>query len=288
MPRRSGQIGVPCRHHDTSASGQRRSEVDRVERPQRVALSEVASLPSQFLAQVEDMKLSPSPPELQDSIRMAARSEAPVTRSGSQRYASLRECDPTGRQAIRLVPQVMDFPRALLHQKELQEGRGIEIDDHSRCSLTSSDTLPLTGILRPSDAARLGSLGGCTRPMAISRSRGRLAVAGMSRATGRPRSVIRTSRPPFTTSSHRLSWFLKSRMPTSMCTSSPISCVQLKVAQPIAVQQVRRATEGRALPGVGHDRSPHHRDRGRTRVRSSQDARCREQRQLSPSDGSPS
>lgn len=120
-----------------------------------------------------------------------------------------------GRHHIRLVGETPDISRAPLGHVALDERARVQIDDHSRFSLTMS------AMVRPPRARASGFAAGSRRPLqripparrSASTRSSRESDSGMMRATRRPCSVTTMVAPFLTSRTHSLSFDLSSRMP---------------------------------------------------------------------------
>jgi hypothetical protein len=95
----------------------------------------------------------------------------------------------------RPVPQLVREVRSGLVEDELDQRRGVEVDDQRRCSATRSDTDPAALIRRRPLRRRLGRVGSCMSPRARRSASGSTSSIADRRATRRPRIVTTTSPP---------------------------------------------------------------------------------------------
>ena len=139
--------------------------------------------------------------------------QAALASCGRQSRASLRVGEDAGRCRMTAVPELGGQLGAILDDDELDQRRGVEVEDQARCSETRSDTEPLllTSALRGDRDA----LGIRTNPRRSSSSSGRSASSPLRRAIRRPRRVTTISPPPSTRSKYSLRRSWSSRTPTS-------------------------------------------------------------------------
>jgi hypothetical protein len=102
---------------------------------------------------------------------------------------------------------------AVLDDNELDQRRGVEVEDQARCSETRSETEPVP--FTCADRGERAPCGICTRPRRARASSGR-SPSPLRRATGRPRRVTTISPPPSTRSRYSLRRSCNSRTPTSL------------------------------------------------------------------------
>src|SRR5680860_1797784 len=156
-------------------------------------------------------------------IHQSRRGEAARPPSGREGGARLGVGQPAGHGAVGRIPQRAGVLRALLRNHQLHEGRGLEVDDHLRCSLTSSETGPLLFTRRCSRSVLLGCSARVTTPAEISRSSGSRDDTLVRRAIGLPRSVTTTPSPLCATSSQCRSSSRSLRTPTSIWYTSTVA-----------------------------------------------------------------
>ena len=108
-------------------------------------------------------------------------------------------------------PQLGGHLGAILGNHELDQRRGVEVEDQARCSETRSETEPLP--FTRADRGERDPSGIRTRPRRARASSGR-SPSPLRRATGRPRRVTTISPPPSTRSRYSLrrSWSSRTRL----------------------------------------------------------------------------
>src|SRR6476620_1348385 len=107
--------------------------------------------------------------------------------------ASLWISQHARRNPRRVDPKLYRQVRARLSEHQLDQGRGVRIEDHRLCSLTKSETEPFapgSGLGIP-----FGLLGQRTKPRRSSSSSGRREPTLLSLAIGLPRRVTTISSP---------------------------------------------------------------------------------------------
>jgi hypothetical protein len=140
--------------------------------------------------------------------------QASLAPRGRQCRASLWIGEDAGRRRIRAIPELGGQIRAVLDDNELDQRRGVEVEDQARCSDTRSDTEPV--LLTCAAREDRGACGIRTRPRRARSSSGRSAWSPLRRAMRRPRRVTTTSPPPSTRSRYSLRRSCSSRTPTSL------------------------------------------------------------------------
>lgn len=136
--------------------------------------------------------------------------QAPGSRKGR---SPLRVGQNARRCGVCAVPEPGRQLRALLDDDQLDQRRGVEVEDQIRCSETRSETGPV-----PLTRAERGDLLPCgirTKPRWARESSGR-SPSPLRRATGRPRRVMTISPPPSTRPRNSLRRSCSSRTPTSL------------------------------------------------------------------------
>jgi len=131
--------------------------------------------------------------ELDQRTLVGGRGEASSAARRAKSRAALGVGEDARRGGVRARPQFVGDARAFLGNDELDERRGVEVEDQRRCSATSSDTDPLA--LTFAGRALRGPVGGVTRPRLTRSSSGSTALTADSRAIGWPRRVTTTSAP---------------------------------------------------------------------------------------------
>lgn len=132
--------------------------------------------------------------ELGQRALVRGRGEASRAQGRAESGTALGVGEDARRGGVRARPQFVGDARAFLGNDELDERRGVEVEDQRRCSATSSDTDPLA--LAFAGRSVRGPVGGVTRPRLTKSSSGSTAPTADSRAIGSPRRVTTTSAPP--------------------------------------------------------------------------------------------
>src|SRR3954452_170233 len=117
------------------------------------------------------------------------------------------------RGGIGTAPQLGRQLGSILDDNELDQRRGVEVEDQARCSETRSETEPV--LFTCADRGECVPCGIRTRPRRARASSGR-SPSPLRRATGRPRRVTTISPPPSTRSRYSLRRSWSSRTPTSL------------------------------------------------------------------------
>src|SRR5262249_37433932 len=117
------------------------------------------------------------------------------------------------RCGIVAVPELGCQLGSVLDDDELDQCRGVEVEDQARSSETRSETEPVPRTC--ADRGEAVPSGIRTRPRRARASSGR-STSPLRRATGRPRRVTTISPPPSTRSRYSLRRSCSSRTPTSL------------------------------------------------------------------------
>jgi hypothetical protein len=168
--------------------------MDRVVAAQRKLLSELASLACEMSVDADQRQFALQRLEVIQRAPVGRGGEAGATSRGCERRASLRVVEDARDRRMRGSPQLGDQVGPLLGDDQLDERRGVEVEDQRRCSATSSDTNP-RAFTRARRAARR-RLGAVTRPRRTRSCRGSLSSTADRRAIGRPRASPAPPRRP--------------------------------------------------------------------------------------------
>ena len=129
---------------------------------QREGLGELASLVRKFRVDGYPGELAVDRLELGDRALVRGRREASLTSRRRERCAALGVGEDARRGGILARPQLIRDAGPVLGDDELDERRGVEVEDQRRCSATSSDTDPRA--LTFAGGRVRGPAGGVTRP----------------------------------------------------------------------------------------------------------------------------
>lgn len=170
---------------------------------------------------VHGYRIQLSPPHVElvncDTPVRGGQAMRPSSRAeGRSRFrVSQRACRAPGRA----IPQRINDIDALLGDEQLDQCRCVERDDHRFRSI-KLETEPLAGTRRRGPTSRASA----RRMTPWSTKAQNLVSAGVTRATGTPRSVSTSSFPSATKSRYLRMWSRSSRTPTR-CSRSEVSCV---------------------------------------------------------------
>lgn len=212
--RRPRQISVPG-HHDNFVIPQfeRGRQVNRVVTAQSKVFGVFAGTSRELLIDTDRGQVGIQLLKVRERLAMLTRPE-PIQSAGSREgRPTLRIREDARRRRIGALPQLGRQLGPLLDDDELDQRRGVEVEDQACCSETRSETGPA-----PFTRAKRGERSPCgirTRPRRVSASSGR-SPSPLNRATGRPRRVTTTSPPPSTRSRYSLRRSCSSRTPTSL------------------------------------------------------------------------
>jgi hypothetical protein len=194
--------------------------MDGVVAAQTVGLGKVSSGVCEAWVETDDIQLSAVLIDPVDRTAQGCRGD-PASAMGSGRGSTCLGVNELARNdRFGAIPQLCGKLGSWFVEHQLDQRRGVEVDDQRLCSLTRSETEPsAVSSFRPL-ARRRDRCGSRTRPRARRSARGSASSTIDSRATRRPRMVTTTSPPEPTCRRYRLSWSCNSRTPTSAFSSS--------------------------------------------------------------------
>ena len=199
---------------------------------------------SEVIVDADDEQFERQRPELGAGPRVSAGAQPAAAPRSGERSAALRVGQDARRGGRGRVPQRVGKLRAGLGDNELDQRRGVEVEDQRRCWATRSETEPVA--FTRSRRERRGRVGAVIRPRRMRSSIASASPTADRRAIGRPRRVTITAAPNSTRSrcSLRRSW--SSRTPTSY--SRPCSVIGCKLAATwIGTRRVRGCSRGTSL-----------------------------------------
>lgn len=199
---RLGEIPIPGDEHDfLVAEFERRGEVDRVIATQAQLFGTGASVSGKFLVYADRDQVCAEHLEGGERLTVLLLSEAMEAASSRKGRPALGVGKDAGRCGVGAAPKLGGQLGTILDHNELDQRRGVEVEDQARCSETRSETEPLP-FTRADRVERL-PFGIRTRPRRARESSGR-SPRPLRRATGRPRRVTTISPPASTRSKYSL------------------------------------------------------------------------------------
>ena len=221
--RRAREISVPG-HHDNFVIPQfeRRRQVDRVVAAQPQVFGVLAGTNRKFVIDAYGGQIPIQRLKVCERPAVLIRSKPIPSTSSRQGRPPLRIGKDARCRRIGTPPELGRHLRPVLDDHELDQRRGVEVEDQARCSETRSETEP-TPFTR-AERGRRFPRGIRTRPRRARASSGR-SPSPLRRATGRPRRVTTISPPPSTCSRYSLSRSCNSRTPTSLSRRCSVICL---------------------------------------------------------------
>lgn len=220
--RRPGEISVPG-HHDNFVIPQfeRGRQMDRVVTAQSQVFRVLAGTNRNRLVDADRGQVRIQILKGRERLAVLLCPQPIQSTSSGERRPALGIGKDARRRPMGAIPELGRQVRAVLYNDELDQRRGVEVEDQVRCSETRSETEPAL-----STRAERGARSPCgirTSPRRARASSGR-SPSPLRRATGRPRRVTTISPPASTRSRYSLRRSCSSRTPTSF----PVPCSIMK------------------------------------------------------------
>jgi hypothetical protein len=187
-------------------------EMDRVIATQPQVFGIAAGASGKFLVDSDRSQLRVELLKVRQRLPVLLFPETTQAPGRRQSRPSLRIGKDARRCGIGASPELGRQIGAVLDDNELDQRRGVEVEDQARCSETRSETEPVP--FTCADRAERVPCGIRTSPRRARASSGR-SPSPLRRATGRPRRVTTISSPPSTRSRYSLRRSCSSRTPTS-------------------------------------------------------------------------
>lgn len=187
--------------------------MDRVISTQSQTFGVLSGASCEFLVDADRDQVPEKLPEDRERISVLVLPQPVQPSSGRDGSTALRIGEDARRCGISTLPELSRRLRTVLDDDQLDQRRGVEVEDQARCSETRSETEPVP--LTCADRGERAPCGIRTRPRRARTSSGR-SPSPLRRATGRPRRVTTISLPPSTRSRYSLRRSCSSRTPTSL------------------------------------------------------------------------
>jgi hypothetical protein len=211
---RPREISIPGYEDDfLIAEFERGGQVNRVIAAQPEVFSVLPGAACEPLIDADRDQLTTQLLERHEGLLMGIFSKSTHTSGSCQGGPTLGIDEDARRCGIGTAPKLCRQLGAVLDDDELNQGRGVEVEDQARCSETRSETKPVP--FTCADRAERVPCGIWTRPRRARASSGR-SPSPLRRATGRPRRVTTISSPSSTRSKYSLRRSCNSRTPTSL------------------------------------------------------------------------
>lgn len=188
------QSGIPTDERDRPAGRQGARQMNGVIATQGEPFGQLPGVASELRVHAYPRELAVDRLELGQRPCVRRRGQASRAARGAESRAALGIGEDARRGGVGARPQFVGDAGPFLGDDELDECRGVEVEDQRRYSATSSDTDPLA--LTFVGCRVRGPVGGVTRPRLTRSSSGSAAPTADSRAIGCPRRVTTTSAPP--------------------------------------------------------------------------------------------
>lgn len=187
------EIAIPGDEGRLRAEGEGTRKMDGVVATKAKLLGELTGVPSELAVDPDHHQLALKRFEVRDCPAIVGGAQAISARCARKRGPSLRQDKDIRGHRMPDGPQLGRQLGVRLGYDELDEGRGIEVEDQRRWSATRSETEP-RGFTRGALVLR-GTLGSVTRPRRTSAFRDSSLSRAQRRATGLPRRVTTISAP---------------------------------------------------------------------------------------------